>query len=278
MTGLSLVVATVGRTAEVQAFLDSLLPISGPGLDIIIADQNPDDRVARILRSHPVPTRHLRLDRPNASAARNAGAALARYGWLGFPDDDCRFLPDTLDHLIPALDKAPVVTGVTVDDAGRANILRWRHRSGPFDAWDMWRCMTESTLFVRRDLFTAIGGFDPDFGPGTDFPAAEGAEMLLRLFGAHPGLRGWFSRAIRIYHPTKIPPWTPEAVQRGYAYAVGEGGMLAKHPRPTCWWRTARYITKHSLAGMLPLGLRAACSRRKLGGLLHGYLTYRSRP
>lgn len=275
MTGLSLVVATCGRTRELRAFLDSLLSVTDSGVEVIIADQNPDDRVARILADHALPTRHLRLDRPNASAARNAGAALARHGWLGFPDDDCRFLPDTLHRLRQALPHAPLVTGVTVDETGTPNILRWRRDSGRFGAWDMWRCMTESTLFLQKPLFTAIGGFDPAFGPGAPFPAAEGAEMLLRLFAVHPDLHGWFSRDLRLYHPTKIPPWTAEAVARGYDYAFGEGGMLAKHPRPTCWWRTVRYVVKHSLAGIAPLGPMAACSRNKLRGLINGYTAYR---
>lgn len=277
MTAISLVVATYGRSEEVRAFLDSLPPVAAPGIEVILADQNKDDRVTDIIRDHPIPVRHLRLPHPNASAARNAGAALARHEWLGFPDDDCRFLPETLAQLNHAIATAgtPVISGATIDGQGRPNILRWRRRAGFFGRGDMWRCATESTLFIRRDLFLAVGGFDSHFGPGAPYPAAEGAELLLRVFDQMPDPRAWFTPTLRLYHPTKIPPWTADAIARVHDYAVGEGAMLAKHPKPACWWRTFRFIIKHAVAGILPLGLRARGSRRKLAGLISGYRAYR---
>ena len=277
MTALSLIVATHGRTTELRAFLDSLAPRTAIAFEVIVADQNADDRVARVIAGHPVAPRHLRLAHPNASEARNAGAALARHDWRGFPDDDCPSQPDTLPQVTRAIaaSGAPVVSGLTVDDEGRPNILRWRRRAGWFGPWGMWRCATEATLFIRRDLFVAAGGFDPRFGPGARYPAAEGAEMLLRAFARMPRSRGWFSPDIRLYHPTKIPPWTEEAVARVHDYGFGEGGMLAKHPVPACWWRTLRFAVKHALVAALPLGNVARGSRRKLRGLIGGYRSYR---
>lgn len=276
MSPISLVVATHGRVTELRELLDSLLPFAGDGIEVIVADQNPDDRVAEVLRAHPLPVRHLRLDRPNACAARNAGAAVASHEWLGFPDDDCRFLPGTLAALRAAIASsgAPVISGMTVNEAGRPNILNWRRRAGRYRQWGMWRCATESTLFMRRDLFLGLGGFDPAFGPGAPFPAAEGAELLSRAFASAADLHGWFASDLRLYHPTKIPPWTESAVARVYDYAFGEGGLLAKHSTPACWWRTFRFVTKHSLAGILPMGFLGQCSRRKLRGLVHGYRAY----
>lgn len=277
MTAISLVVATYGRSAEVRAFLDSLPLAAAADLEVILVDQNKDDRVTDIIRDHPMPVRHLRLPQPNASAARNAGAALARHEWLGFPDDDCRFLPETLAQLNHAIATAgtPVISGTTIDGQGRPNILRWRRRAGFFGRWDMWRCATESTLFIRRDLFLAVGGFDSRFGPGAPYPAAEGAELLLRVFARMPRPRAWFTPALRLYHPTKAPSWTADAIARVHDYAVGEGGMLAKHPYPACWWRTFRFVIKHAVAGILPLGPLAQSSRRKLAGLISGYRAYR---
>ncbi len=275
MTGLSLIVATHGRSAELRALLDSLLAHGGPALDVIIADQNDDDRVAELLRVHPLQTRHLRLAQSNASAARNAGAALARHDWLGFPDDDCRFLPDTMAALRQAIaeSNADIISGITVDEAEQPNILRWRGQAGPYDRWNQWRCATEATLFLRRDLFLAVGGFDADFGPGAPYPAAEAAEMLTRLFSRIPAPLAWFSPQIRLYHPTKIPPWTMAAAERVYAYAKGEGALLAKHPSPSVRLRSLRFLVKHSLAGLLP-GMLAYCSRRKLSGFVAGYRQY----
>jgi len=274
---VSLIVATYGRESELRAFLDSVAATGDKAVEIILADQNEDDRVARLLRQCPegLNVRHLRLARPGADAARNAGAALASHSWLGFPDDDCTYLPGTLPALRAAIAEsgASVVSGSTVNEAGVPNILRWRREAGGFDCWSMFRCMSESTLFIRADVFAAAGGFDPRFGPGAEFPGAEAAEMLVRIFGT--GVRGWFEPKIRIYHPTRIPPWDEAAAARVWAYAFGEGGLVAKQATAPVLWRTAKFIVKHCIASLLPRSGLARCSRRKLVGLAQGYLAYR---
>lgn len=276
MIGISLVVASYGRSTELRAFLDSVLAQGEAGVEVIVVDQNADDRVADILRHHACPARHLRLARPNASAARNAGAQAATHDWIGFPDDDCRLLPGMIAALRAAIDRSgmPIVSGLTMDEAGRPNILRWRAAAGAYTAATMWRCMTESTLFLRRDLFLASGGFDPEFGPAATYPAAEAAELLVRIFASPQPPQAWFSPDIMLYHPTKIPPWTQEAARRVYDYAKGEGALLAKHPLPAVIGRSLRFLMKHGLAGLLP-GMRAFCSRRKLAGFFDGFRGYR---
>ena len=274
---VSLIVATHGRVDELRAFLKSVQALDDQNLEVIVADQNSDDRIVAVLQDCPMPVRHLRLKLQNANAARNAGAQLASHAWLGFPDDDCCYLPQTLAQFRQAAalaQDAAIIAGLTVNEAGVPNIVNWSSRAKYFDPWEMFRCMSESTLFIKRNVFDQSAGFDPAFGPGGLYPAAEGAELLLRVFSQSSKIRAWFSPHIQIYHPTKIPPWDDAAYERVYDYALGEGAVLAKHPVLPMWWRAAKFVVKHAVAAALPLGGLSRCSRRKLVGLARGYSAY----
>lgn len=240
----SLVVATLQDEGEFAAFLRSLQTLEpGPSFEVIVVDQNPDDRVVRTLGtcSEGLTVVHERVPFRGASRARNLGAARARGVWLGFPDDDCRFSPDTLREVErwSSLPEAHVVTGCTVDPSGAPNLLPWAGQPSPLTSWNVFHRVTEPTLFVRRDTFGAVGGFDERFGPGAPFPAAEGIELMTRLLpsvGLAQG-KAYYTPKVRVQHPTKIPPWTGWAVDRFHAYAKGAGGAVAKKPSlPMLLW------------------------------------------
>jgi glycosyltransferase involved in cell wall biosynthesis len=86
----SLVLATVGRTQEVARFLDSLARQTYRDFELIVVDQNPDDRLVELLRPFELrfPIIHLRCER-GVSRARNLGPKYVSGDIVGFPDDDC---------------------------------------------------------------------------------------------------------------------------------------------------------------------------------------------
>ncbi len=252
----SLVVATVDPDgALLRAFLDSLLTSSERSFEVIVADQNAGDHLAPVVAAFAdrLALRHLRLATRGASAARNAGAALARGRWLSFPDDDCCYQTDTLAAARRVLETTGVriATGRTVNAAQQPSVLRWRRSAEDFDRWTMFACVTEATLFVERALFLAAGGFDPRFGPGAPYPAAEGVELVDRMLRQGTDWRARFDPAIQMEHPDKIPPWNRWAAQRFYRYAQGDGAFVARRLRGhTLWWvvRTLGSAGLHTLA------------------------------
>src|SRR5574340_342784 len=96
MTTFSLVLATVGRTAELERFLDALERQTCPDFELLVIDQNPDDRLRPILNRHRgrFEIKHTR-SATGLSRARNVGLRLARGEIVAFPDDDCWY-PTTL--------------------------------------------------------------------------------------------------------------------------------------------------------------------------------------
>ncbi len=92
---VSLIVATVGRTQELNRLLESIAAQSLTSLELIIVDQNADDRVKELLEDseYPFLCFHVRSPR-GLSRARNVGINLASGRIFCFPDDDCWYPGD----------------------------------------------------------------------------------------------------------------------------------------------------------------------------------------
>lgn len=185
----SLILATYGRVDEIGRLLDSLLAQSCRDFELIVADQNPDDRVLPYVeraRQAGWAVLHLRLTRPNLSAARNAGIAVARGDWIALPDDDCWYEPDTLARVRDHVQAMPGLDGVV------AQWVEQTHKVDPaldsplrLDAWRRFKGSDASsiTLFLRTSLARQVGGFDERLGVGQWFGAGEETDFLLTLLG-----------------------------------------------------------------------------------------------
>lgn len=93
----SLIVTTKDRTRELADLLQSLDRQRFRSFELIVSDQNADDRLLPVLAPfrQQFPLRHIR-SAGGASRGRNAGLPLATGRYVGFPDDDCWYPPDLL--------------------------------------------------------------------------------------------------------------------------------------------------------------------------------------
>lgn len=276
---LTLVVATLGDHGTLAACLRSLGNQRGaPAFEVVIVDQNDDDRVADLLGLFPkLSIRHERVGFRGASRARNHGAGIARGRWLGFPDDDCELRPDALaefDRIRLGDANLRIITGQTVDEAGAPNVLRWGAEAGAFTPATMFRSVTEATLFVEVRAYASVGGFDERFGPGTRFPAAEGIELVVRLFDALGEACAYYSPTIRMQHPTKIPPFTAWAATRFHAYAIGDGALVAKSPRAHVLRWGARTLVASAIQTLSLPPWRGLSFAARFAGLIRGFCRY----
>jgi glycosyltransferase involved in cell wall biosynthesis len=229
----SIVIASTGRTASVVTLLESLLRQRFQHFEAIVVDQNGDDRLGPIMRRFQ-PTlalRRIRRTVQNASLARNAGARMAAGDWLVFADDDCYYHSETLSAAADVIGARhpQVLAGNVICPDGR-KLSPWFQGRGPLNAMTVLTCLLESCLFFKRDSFLGLGGFDPEFGPGGRYHAAEGADLLYRFLRTHPHGEAWFDSSIYCFHPRKIPPYDDAALERARLYALGRGALAAAHP------------------------------------------------
>lgn len=107
-----------------------------------------------------------------ASVARNLGAEAARGSHLAFLDDDDRWKPTYLEHVVAAMAGAGASVALTRVEA----IVDDKHVPGPpvplqLDkdvALNRVIGVTGSSIVTSRAAFAAVGGFDPGLRAGND--------------------------------------------------------------------------------------------------------------
>ncbi|BAU48123.1 glycosyl transferase [Sulfurifustis variabilis] len=277
MTGeipISLIVATVNRVTPLLDLLSSLRQQTWPSFEVVIVDQNRDDRLDPVLAQFgdTLDIRRLRTPDEGASRARNIGARAARGGVLAFPDDDCRYPPTLLQRVMGYLQEsgADGVTGSVTDDRGKTSSGRWDPRPGPIDLRNEWTRSAEPSLFIRRGAFDAVGGFDETLGPGAGTPwgACEGDDLILRAIAK--GFCFYYEPSFHVHHPARSPE-EAGVCERARAYGRGMGRVMRKHGLPL---RFVGYYWTRSFGGLVLASLRGDSVRRRYyAATLHGRIT-----
>ena len=255
----SLIVCTVDRTSELERLLASLKVQRQRDFELILVDQNPDDRLVPLLKSYEndLSIIHIREQRRGASRARNIGIEHAGGDLLGFPDDDCWYSPGLLEKVLETFVHHPEVDGLTgslTDTYGRGVMGRFDPEPGRIEAFNVWARGIEATIFLRRSRVGSIW-FDEclGVGSGTMWGAGEGTDLLLRLLD--DGKLLCYYPDIVIGHPPFLASYDARASRKAYSYGCGMGRVLRNH-------RT-------------PLRLKARWLVRPLGGTVLSIATFR---
>lgn len=232
----SLILATLGRTDDVGHAILSLAAQSDRRFELIVVDQNPDDRLTPYLdegKRAGLEIMHLRLDRPSLSGARNLGLAKASGDIVAFPDDDCWYEPDTIKHMLAAFEANASLDGLIGHWVEQAAAQNQTPQSALLsnDDWRRFRGGNASsiTLFIKHDLLSRLGGFDERFGVGRWYGAAEETDFILRALASDAKLLS--TPDVRVHHRFSTQSMIPllEDCRSARKRARGTGGLYAKH-------------------------------------------------
>jgi glycosyltransferase involved in cell wall biosynthesis len=244
MPRFSLIVATYDRTEELSILFRSLAYQEMRDFEVIVADQNSDDRVKLLLDrfsaevtvhhesdGSSIRVKHVRCA-PGASRARNSGLMHAGGEILAFPDDDCWYHPDTLknvDQWFRQHQDYGILSVGCRDENGRISSNRWWQAECDIKWVNIFRTSGGCCFFVRRPTKGIQVVFDESLGPGagTRFGCGEDTDFLLTLM-SH-GIRGRFCSALHVGHPCRDGFVD---VQRAERYGGGFGRVLRKHSNP----------------------------------------------
>lgn len=274
----SLILCTYGRAAEGRVFLESLARQECREFELIVVDQNPDDRFADVLNEYrpriPV-LKYLRADRPGLSMARNLGLPAVTGDIVAFPDDDCHYPPDLLAQIMAILDRRPNLDGVAgtlVDQEDGRPLFFFRDHEELINRENVWFCSTSATIFFRTALVRKIGLFDTNLGVGAPYGSGEDIDYVLR--GIAVGGRILYDPAFRVHHPNdqKLDP--ERKIRRGYTYGLGYGYLLRKHHLPfrTCLRGVLRPLGGILLRLIQGNGPQARFHWSVLKGRIHGWM------
>ena len=276
----SLVLATIERTTELKRFLDSLDAQNYRDFELIVVDQNPDDRLAPILARYVRrwPMLHLRSHR-GISLARNVGLKHISGDLLCFPDDDCWYPPELLEQVAAFFSRSPQYDGYTgrlVNENGIATGGRYDKQPGDISLYTVWNRAISCSIFLRVSVFHSVNCFDETLGvgSGTPYGSAEETDYLIRAIQQGHSL--YYDPALFVFHPDPQLFYDQKVLQRGFLYGCGMGRALKKHHYPL--WFLAYNLARPLGGALLSLFMGNFQKSRFHQAVFRGRLTgWRSR-
>lgn len=227
---VSLVVATFNRVAELRRLLESLDLQTYKDFELIVVDQNPDDRLLPVLRRHAsLNIIHVRSE-IGVSKARNVGIRMAKGEVLSFPDDDCWYPVELLSKVIHWLESNPEFDGLftaTRDQNDKLQAPKFPPKPGPCTKRSVLRCAVAFNAFLRARVVRTIGFFREDIGPGTSSPYQSSEDIDYMIRPVERGMQLFYEPAFAVYHPDFND--RVRLRRTTFHYSLGQGYVLRLH-------------------------------------------------
>ena len=239
--------ATIARVlAALQGQLGEL------AYEVIVVDSGSTDGTGAHVEASSVVSALLHNPGGEPAGSRNLGARRARGSLLAFTDADCEPAPDWLSRGLAASAGADIVQGRVLPARSPSlfdRTISVGHESGLYET---------ANLFVRREVFERVGGFEPVLG-------RDRADV--QPFGED----AWFVWRARRAGATTT--FAPDALVRHAVFPRGARAYVAEHARcryfPSLVHRIPE-LRRHLLHRHLFLSPSSARFDLALAGLLLG--------
>lgn len=231
----SLVISTLNRTDQLARFLEHLDKQTYRNFELIIVDQNDDNRLIPIINGYQDKFTIIHLcSAKGVSLGRNTGIKKISGDLVAFPDDDCWYENDLLKRvfdLFAGQQDIDVITGRTINARGQTSLGKFDNQSGRITMRNVFKRGNTNTFFFRRAVIEKIT-FDETLGPGagTKWGCGEETDYILQALAA--GFNICYYPNLTVYHDDPIIEYNNAAIQRGYSYSRGMGRVLKKHHYP----------------------------------------------
>lgn len=223
----SLIMATYGRSSEVENFLKSILKCKYDlsSIQVIIVDQNDKinlDKYVDIYKNK-MNIVHIKSTIKGLSQNRNIGLTVANGEIVAFPDDDCEYLADTLMKVSNLFDDKfiDVVMGKIVERDGSDSLRKWPKRELEITKRNFFTKCSSVTMFIRNK--GGILNFNEKLGVGNTFGSCEDSDMLYNLLKRKNTCM--YNYNVKIYHPHYDNSKNMDC-NKVKSYGLGFGGFV----------------------------------------------------
>jgi glycosyltransferase involved in cell wall biosynthesis len=253
---VSLIVATRYRTAEVKKLLDSLAAQTWQEFEVVVVDQNDDERLVPVLEPYNLALRirHVRSNTSGKAAANNVGLRICDGDFVGFPDDDCWYAPNLLRRIVDGFDTHPEWDGITGCEAPSENFVRndrFDQVPGRVVQGNIMRRHISFAAFFRTKALAGLF-YDERLGIGAETIWGSGEETDFILRFLKRGCWVQYQPSLVVYHPDwGKGPYTLAAIAKARRYGMGMGRILQDHGFPASL--TFRYLSRPLLGGAYTL-------------------------
>ena len=259
-------------------FLDGLLAQSYRNFELILIDQNEDDRVEKLYHAYKdkIGIRYHHNDKKGLSLNRNVGLSYVTGDIIAFPDDDCLYEADTLEQVCRFFTENPMyglyICG-TRDERRHESAAGAGGNAGDADIslFNFLNVGISFTIFVRAPDLGRFR-FDERMGVGAAFGSGEESDLLLYLLKNKT--RGRYQGNHFIYHPAKTD--TPD---RAFSYGKGFGAVYKKAVNRYHFFIMLPIFLLRILKGVLNIMIHRDKAIRisSLRGRIRGFMDYKTR-
>ncbi len=222
----SLVVPTINRSIELQSLLDSLKLQTYKDFEVIIIDQNKDNRVHRIIEPYRKSLNiiYFRSFDKGLSINRNIGIKLAKGQIISFPDDDCTYEYDTLEKVHSFFLNFPEfqIYSCAVKDKKQNKRFPMAKKDSMLKPYNYFDKSISIGIFISLKKKSDVV-FDNQMGVGSFFGSGEESDLLSSLLNL--GYRGKYFANEYVYH--EFPSQNPSKT-RYLQYGKGYGALMKK--------------------------------------------------
>jgi len=225
---ISLIVSTYGRYHELDLLLESFSQqdVNPSIFEVIIIDQNDELNLQPLILKYNelININHCKVSVKGLSKAKNKGIDLAKGRILTFPDDDCKFYPNTISAALGYLvanQGVDVAYGRVFDRITGLNVMRnWSNDENKLSLLNFSLNYSAITCFTRLKI-----KFDEDYGVGS--PIASGEELDYVIRAIESGYQVVYTPLIEVWHPElNVMSMTSK---KAYNYAYGYGAIMRKN-------------------------------------------------
>ena len=142
----SLILPTLGRYEVLIELFNSLKLQEEKNFEVIVVDQNPDEKIRILCESwgNAFPIKYIHSRKPGLSLNRNIGLSYAKGEIIAFPDDDCKYHPDTLMRVKKSFEAnidVHMIFGQMIDSSSN---LKWNY-------------FPENSMYVKKRKLFKLG-------------------------------------------------------------------------------------------------------------------------
>jgi glycosyltransferase involved in cell wall biosynthesis len=236
---ISIVICTRNRASKLAVTLKALKSLCVPdryACEIVVIDNGSTDETllvcATFARSPGISLRREYVTEPGLGRARNAGIRVSKGTIVAFTDDDV--LPDAnwLKVIAKEFLADPSLGAISgrvelqnVDDLPMT-VRRQESRKDLRGLDDAFNTFIGCNFAVRRSVFSRIGLFDPEFGPGSRFHSADDSEFAYRAWKSGEKILYVPEMFVLHDHGRRSPQSEMDLIR---AYLSGRGAFYTKY-------------------------------------------------
>ena len=229
---LTIIIPTLGRDIELYKLLESIPIDLNFDYEILVIDQNFNDKIDKIIfnfsKKHKII--HFKVDFRSLSKAKNFGISKSLGKYICFPDDDSKFLDNSIINAISFLEKnssIDIIFGKCIDEKGNDSVIKFFKYQSFLTLKNFEGKFIESTMFAKSQVLK-LNLYDENLGVGSFFGAEEGFDLVFRLLKKKYKL--YYDPAIQLYHPQIFKLYSDNKyLKRVFEYRKGYGYICKKH-------------------------------------------------